>query len=71
MYMDKDYGKSEHSAPKIYDLGVEFFRNRVVATSSVSRHVRNQLLDLIRREREGELIERRFIRAAKVINDVV
>ncbi|CAF5216747.1 unnamed protein product, partial [Rotaria magnacalcarata] len=42
----------------VFNLGVILFRDNVVRYSSIRDHLRQTLLDMVAKERRGELIEK-------------
>ncbi|KAL1916524.1 uncharacterized protein VTP21DRAFT_5715 [Calcarisporiella thermophila] len=64
MYLDGSYPKLAQ-VPPVYDMGLELFRDTVVRSPRypIQEHMFTILLDLIRREREGEVIDRSSIKA--------
>jgi len=67
MYMDRTYvvqSKSDRKRLPVYDLGLQLFRSAVVHHERVKERLSRIVLGLIRRERDGEVIERELIRSA-------
>lgn len=72
MYMDKTYCGARSLTP-VYDLGFQKFKEHVIKNKSanVTDRLRNELLDNIRKEREGEQIDIATIRnALRMLVDV-
>jgi len=57
MYMDRVY-VTQYKLEHIYNLGLILFRDNVVRYSPIREHLRQILLDMIAKERRGELIEK-------------
>jgi cullin 3 len=62
MYMDRVY--VQNHCESVYNLGLVLFRDKVVRYGSVGTHLRTTLLDMIMKERRGEVIDRTAVRAA-------
>jgi cullin 3 len=63
MYMDRVYVQ-QHSVPSVYNLGLAIFRDQVVRCPKVRTHLRELLLDMVARERRGEVVDRSALREA-------
>lgn len=63
MYMDRVY-VAQNNCDCVYSLGLILFRDKVVRYSSINNHLRQTLLDMIMRERRGEVIDRPAIKNA-------
>ena len=63
MYMDRVYVQ-QNNCENVYNLGLMLFRDKVVRYGMVSNHLRQTLLDLIMKERRGEVIDRTAVRNA-------
>ena len=63
MYMDRVYVQ-QNNCENVYNLGLILFRDKVVRYGMVSNHLRQTLLDMIMRERRGEVIDRLAVRNA-------
>ncbi|KNA14415.1 hypothetical protein SOVF_107790 [Spinacia oleracea] len=61
MYMDRTFVPSTHKIP-VYDLGLNLWRDNVIHASSIQTRLLNTLLDLIQKERTGEVINRGLMR---------
>lgn len=48
----------QHNKTKVYDMGLQIFRDAIARHDRVKDRLRNLLLENIRREREGQLIDR-------------
>ena len=57
MYMDRVYVQ-QNNCDNVYNLGLSLFRDRVVRYGGVGSHLRVTLLEMIARERKGEVIDR-------------
>ena len=63
MYMDRVYVQ-QNNCENVYNLGLILFRDKVVRYGCISNHLRATLLDLIMKERKGEVIDRLAVRNA-------
>ena len=63
MYMDRVYVQ-QNSCENVYNLGLILFRDKVVRHDSINNHLRITLLDMIMRERKGEVIDRPAVKNA-------
>ncbi len=63
MYMDRVYVQ-QNQCDNVYNLGLILFRDKVVRYGSIGQHLRQTLLDMIARERRGEVIDRLAVRNA-------
>ncbi|XP_058508668.1 cullin-3-like [Solea solea] len=63
MYMDRVYVK-QNNLVNVYNLGLIIFRDQVVHHGCIQAHLRHTLLDMIGRERNGEVVDRWAIRSA-------
>ena len=61
MYMDKSYCRPNRRYP-VYDLGLLLFRDKVVRDPHIHTRLRLLLLDAVRREREGEWVDRLLLK---------
>ena len=57
MYMDRVYVTGQKLEP-IYNLGLILFRDNVVRYAPIRDHLRQTLLDMVAKERRGEVIEK-------------
>lgn len=48
----------QNNLENVYNLGLIIFRDLVVRFESIQRHLQHTLLDMIARERRGEVVER-------------
>uniref|UniRef100_A0A7S0ECD9 Cullin family profile domain-containing protein n=1 Tax=Hanusia phi TaxID=3032 RepID=A0A7S0ECD9_9CRYP len=62
MYMDRTYVKQNQKKP-VYDMGLGIFCQHCVRATGVRDRLRRLTLELIRRERDGEKIERDILRS--------
>jgi len=62
MYMDRVYVQNQQES--VYNLGLVLFRDLVVRYGNIGVHLRATLLDMIMKERRGEIIDRTAVRAA-------
>jgi len=63
MYMDRVYVQ-QNNCENVYNLGLVIFRDKVVRYGSIGNHLRVTLLDMIMKERRGEVIDRLAIKNA-------
>merc|ERR1719435_61649 len=63
MYMDRVYVQ-QNNCENVYNLGLVIFRDKVVRYGCIGNHLRVTLLDMIMKERRGEVIDRLAIKNA-------
>lgn len=63
MYMDRVYVQ-QHNVENVYNLGLSIFRDQVVRCGQIQKHLRGLLLDMVARERKGEVVDRGALREA-------
>jgi len=63
MYMDRVY-VNQNNCENVYNLGLVIFRDKVVRYGCIGNHLRVTLLDMIMKERRGEVIDRLAIKNA-------
>ena len=63
MYMDRVYVQ-QHNVENVYNLGLTIFRDQVVRCTKIRSHLRELLLDMVARERRGEVVDRGALREA-------
>ena len=63
MYMDRVYVQ-QNNCENVYNLGLVIFRDKVVRYGCIGNHLRVTLLDMIQKERRGEVIDRLAIKNA-------
>ncbi|KER25220.1 cullin family protein [Opisthorchis viverrini] len=63
MYMDRVY-VGQNNLPSVYKMGMTVFCNYVLRYSVIRDHLQKTLLDMVHRERRGEVISRSQIRDA-------
>lgn len=61
MYMDRTFVPSTHKTP-VYELGLNLWRDNVIHSSTIQTRLLNTLLELIQKERTGEVINRGLMR---------
>ncbi|EGG25040.1 cullin C [Cavenderia fasciculata] len=61
MYMDRTYVDQSKVAP-VYDLGLNLFRDNVIHHKQIKDRLTNILLEMIKKERSGEMINRLLIK---------
>uniref|UniRef100_H3CIA0 Cullin N-terminal domain-containing protein n=1 Tax=Tetraodon nigroviridis TaxID=99883 RepID=H3CIA0_TETNG len=54
----------QNNVENVYNLGLIIFRDQVVRYGCIRDHLRQTLLDMIARERKGEVVDRGAIRNA-------
>src|SRR5271155_2287403 len=57
MYMDRVYVSGQKLEP-VYNLGLILFRDNIVRYPPIRDHLRQTLLDMVAKERRGELIDK-------------
>jgi len=62
MYMDRTYVKQNQKKP-VYDMGLTIFCQHCTRAPRVKERLRELLLDLIKKERDGEKIDRDLVRS--------
>ncbi|XP_076064014.1 cullin 3 [Oratosquilla oratoria] len=63
MYMDRVYVQ-QNNVDNVYNLGLIIFRDQIVRYGCIRDHLRETLLDLVMRERRGEVVDRLAIKNA-------
>ncbi|KAK8745468.1 hypothetical protein OTU49_000203 [Cherax quadricarinatus] len=63
MYMDRVYVQ-QNNVDNVYNLGLIIFRDQVVRYGCIRDHLRETLLDMVMRERRGEVVDRLAIKNA-------
>lgn len=63
MYMDRVYVQ-QNNCENVYNLGLVIFRDKIVRYGCIGNHLRVTLLDMIAKERRGEVIDRGAIKNA-------
>ncbi|GKV08716.1 hypothetical protein SLEP1_g20312 [Rubroshorea leprosula] len=61
MYMDRTFIPSTHKTP-VHELGLNLWRDVVIHSSKIQTRLQDTLLELIQRERDGEVINRELMR---------
>jgi cullin 3 len=61
MYMDRTYIPSVHKTP-VHELGLNLWRDNIIHSSKIQTRLQNTLLELVHRERTGEVIDRGLMR---------
>ncbi|KAL1551018.1 Cullin-3A [Salvia divinorum] len=61
MYMDRTFIPSTHKTP-VHELGLNLWRDHVIHNSKIQSRLLNTILELIQRERTGEVINRGLMR---------
>jgi cullin 3 len=57
MYMDRTYVNNFNKTP-VHELGLNLWRDNIVRSSKIKDRLLDMLLDLVHRERTGEMINR-------------
>jgi len=63
MYMDRVYVQQQN-VDSVYNLGLCIFRDQVVKCPRINQHLKALLLDMVTRERNGEVVNRLALRKA-------
>ncbi|KAH9488998.1 Cullin-3B [Bulinus truncatus] len=63
MYMDRVYVQ-QNNVENVYNLGLIIFRDKVVRHSSIRDHLRSTLLEMVAKERRGEVVDRGAVKNA-------
>ncbi|XP_052783595.1 cullin-3-like [Mya arenaria] len=63
MYMDRVYVQ-QNNVDNVYNLGLKIFRDEVVRHQSINEHLRHTLLDMVAKERRGEVVDRGAVKNA-------
>lgn len=61
MYMDRTFVPSTHKTP-VHELGLNLWRDNIVRSSKIQMRLLSTLLELILKERDGEVINRGLMR---------
>ncbi|KAL6192754.1 hypothetical protein ACLB2K_033840 [Fragaria x ananassa] len=61
MYMDRTYIPSTQKTP-VHELGLNLWRDNIIHSSKIQMRLQNTLLELVLRERTGEVINRGLMR---------
>ncbi|KAJ0988325.1 hypothetical protein J5N97_006681 [Dioscorea zingiberensis] len=70
MYMDRTFVPINHKTP-VHDLGLNLWRDNIIYSSKIQTRLLDTLLDLIERERTGEVINRGLMRnVTKMLMDL-
>lgn len=70
MYMDRSYVPSCHKTP-VHELGLNLWRDHIIHSSKIQARLLDTLLDLIQRERTGDVINRGLMRSiTKMLMDL-
>nr|CAB3234718.1 cullin-3 [Phallusia mammillata] len=63
MYMDRVYVQ-QSNVDSVYNLGLKIFRDEVIREPEIQEYLQETLLDLVARERRGEVVNRGAVRNA-------
>ncbi|XP_058096538.1 cullin-3A-like [Magnolia sinica] len=61
MYMDRTFVPSSHKTP-VHDLGLNLWRDNIIHSTEIQTRLLNTLLELVYKERTGEVINRGLMR---------
>ncbi|KAK8516798.1 hypothetical protein V6N13_080895 [Hibiscus sabdariffa] len=61
MYMDRTYIPNAHKTP-VHELGLNLWRDNVIHSSKIQSRLLSMLLELVHKERTGEVIDRGLMR---------
>ncbi|WKA04598.1 hypothetical protein VitviT2T_022617 [Vitis vinifera] len=61
MYMDRTFIPSTHKTP-VHELGLNLWRDNIIHSAKIQTRLQDTLLDLVLRERTGEVINRGLMR---------
>ncbi|XP_068642183.1 cullin-3B-like [Aristolochia californica] len=61
MYMDRTFVPSYHKTP-VHELGLNLWRDNIIHSTKIQTRLLNTLLELVHRERTGEVINRGLMR---------
>eukprot|EP00262_Sarcandra_glabra_P005528 TRINITY_DN1720_c0_g1_i1.p1 TRINITY_DN1720_c0_g1~~TRINITY_DN1720_c0_g1_i1.p1 ORF type:complete len:735 (+),score=139.79 TRINITY_DN1720_c0_g1_i1:318-2522(+) len=61
MYMDRTFVTTSHKTP-VHELGLNLWRDNIIHSSKIQPRLQNTLLELVHRERRGEVINRGLMR---------
>ncbi|KAF5180491.1 Cullin-3b [Thalictrum thalictroides] len=61
MYMDRTYIPNTHKTP-VHELGLNLWRDHIIHSSEIQTRLLTMLLELVQRERTGEVINRGLMR---------
>ncbi|KAL5724941.1 Cullin-3A [Ranunculus cassubicifolius] len=62
MYMDRTFIPSTHKTP-VHELGLNLWRDNIIHSGKIQTRLLNTLLELVQRERTGEVINRGLMRS--------
>lgn len=63
MYMDRVYVQ-QNNVDNVYNLGLMIFRDQVVRHPIIREHLRTTLLEMVSKERKGEIVDRGAVKNA-------
>lgn len=66
-YMDRIYVKHQNKVP-VHQLGLDKWRDVVVRNKKVRERLLTTLLDLVQKERTGEVIDRALMRSITMVS---
>ncbi|XP_076891601.1 cullin-3A-like [Bidens hawaiensis] len=62
MYMDRTFIPSTHKTP-VHELGLNLWRDNIIHYASIQTRLRNTLLEIVQKERDGEVVDRGLMRS--------
>ncbi|OVA09034.1 Cullin [Macleaya cordata] len=70
MYMDRTFIPNTHKTP-VHELGLNLWRDNIIHSNKIQTRLLNTLLELVQRERTGEVIDRGLMQnATKMLRDL-
>ena len=64
-FQDRVYVQ-QNNVDNVYNLGLIIFRDQVVRYHSIRDHLRSTLLDMVAKERKGEVVDRYVVQNANL-----
>lgn len=61
-YMDRTYVAQQQKTP-VFQLGLELWRDHVIRNKQINERLLAILMDLVHKERTGEMIDRGLVRS--------
>lgn len=69
-YMDRIYVKHQNKAP-VSQLGLDLWRDHVVRQRGIRDRMLTMLLELIQKERTGDIIDRALLRSITMVRPIM
>lgn len=69
-YMDRIYVKHQNKAP-VAQLGLDLWRDHVVRQAGIRDRMLAMLLELMHRERTGDIVDRALLRSITMVSDAI